>query len=267
MTVTTPAHRGAARGGPPLTLVASVFAALFVASLVAGSALAGGTFPSPFDHDSVIQAYFAGHRDAVRVGAVLQFGAAVPLAIFAAAVHARLHQLGIRVAGATIALAGGLLASGFATLSALLQWTLSRPAATDQPALVSALHDLAFLTGGPAQVVAFGLLLAGIAVPALIVGLLPRWVAVAGLVLAAAAELSTLVLISPGFGLLLPLARFGGMAWLIVAGAKLPFTLTPRAAHRPDRLGRSATAWTRVAGAGACPPGAPRGSRRPRRRR
>ena len=205
-----------------------MFAALFMASLVASSVLSGQVFPSPFGTATAIQAYFTGHRDAVRVSAVLQFAAAVPLAVLAAAVHARMHQLGIRVAGATIALAGGLLASAFATLSALLTWTLSRPAVTGEPAVVRLLHDLAFLSGGPAHVVALGLLLAGIAVPALIVRLLPRWLAVAGLALAVAAQLSTLVLIVPAFGALLPLARFGAMAWLITAGALLPVTRTPR---------------------------------------
>ncbi len=232
MTASVSATRSPARGGPPLAPVAGVFAALFVASLVTSSVLADGTFPSPFGDAAGIQAYFAGERDAVRVGAVLQFAAAVPLAVLAAAVHARLHQLGIRVAGASIALAGGLLASAFAGLSALLQWTLSRPAATAEPAVVRALHDLAFLTGGPAFVVTLGLLLAGIAVPAMIVGMLPRWLAIAGLLLAVAAELSTLVLVTPGFGVLLPVARFGAMAWLIAAGALLPATRAPRSAHQ-----------------------------------
>jgi len=237
LTTSSPASRSAARGGPPLVLVAGVFVALFVASLVVSSVLAGGAFPSPFSDAGGIQAYFAGQRDAVRVGSVLQFAAAVPLAVLAAAVQARLHQLGIRVAGATIALAGGLLASAFAMLSALLQWTLSRPAVTGEPTLVRALHDLAFLTGGPAYVVSFGLLLAGIAVPALIVGLLPSWLAITGLVLAVVAELSTLVLVTPGFGLLLPLARFGGMAWLIAVGVLLPVTRAPRSAHQPGAAG------------------------------
>lgn len=224
MTVSSPPPRRVAQGGPPLPLVAGVFAALFVAGLVVSAVVAGGTFPSPFGDAAAIQAYFAGERDAVLISAVFQFGAAVPLAIFAAAVHARLHQLGVRAAGATIALTGGLLASAFATLSALFQWALSRPTATTDPALVRALHDLTFLAGGPAHVVALGLLLAGIAVPALIVGLLPRWLAIAGLVLAVIAEVSTLALLVPELGVLLPLARFGGMVWLVVAGALLPTT-------------------------------------------
>lgn len=229
MTDTNP--RRVAQGGPPLAIVAAVFAGLFVAGLVVSSVLGGGSFPSPFGDPAMIQAYFAEVREAVLAGAVFQFAAAVPLVIFAAAVHTRLHQLGVRAAGATIALAGGLLAAAFAMMSALFQWALSRPATTGEPAVVRGLHDLAFLAGGPAHVVALGLLFAGIAVPALILGLLPRWLAIVGLVLAVAAELSTFVLLSPAFGVLLPLARFGGMVWLIAVGVLLPATRTSRTAH------------------------------------
>lgn len=224
----TPPTRRDAQGGPPLAAVAGVFAALFLAGLVLSTVAGGGTFPSPFGDAAAIQAYFAGQPGAVLIGAVFQFGAAVPLVIFASAVYARLHHLGIRAAGATIALAGGLLASAFGMLSALFQWVLTRPATIGEPALVRALHDLAFLAGGPAHVVALGLLLAGIAVPALIVGLLPRWLAITGIAAAVVAELSTLALLDPAFGVLLPLGRFGGMVWLIAAGALLPTTRTSR---------------------------------------
>lgn len=229
--MTAPTRRPT-EGGPPPAPVAAVFAVLFIAGLVTSAAL-GGTVPSVLADDTAIQAYFSTEHDAVLAGAVLQFGAAVPLAVFACAVHARLHRLGIRVAGVTIALAGGLLAAAFAALSALFQWTLSRPTTTSDPTVVRALHDLAFLTGGPAHVVALGLLLAGIAVPALIVGLLPRWLAVTGLVLAVVAEVSMLALLVPGFGVLLPVARFGGMAWLIAAAAVLPTSRVHRSAGQP----------------------------------
>jgi hypothetical protein len=65
-------------------------------------------------------------------------------------------------------------------------------------------------------------LIAGMAVPGLIVGLIPRPVAWAGLVIAGIAELTTLVLIWPGLSPLLPVARFTGLVWLIVAGVLLP---------------------------------------------
>lgn len=223
MTSTSLSNRsGAAQGGPPLPLLAGIFTALFLAGVIGSAAVGESTFPSPFADPATIQAYFSTEQTAVLIGAVFQFGAAVPLAIFAAAVFARLHQLGIRAAGASIALAGGLLASAFATLSALVQWTLSQPATVADPGVVRPLHDLAFLTGGPAHVVALGLLIAGIAVPGLLAGLVPRWFAITGLVLAAVAELSTLTLVLDGAAVLLPVARFGGMAWLIAAAALLP---------------------------------------------
>jgi hypothetical protein len=83
-------------------------------------------------------------------------------------------------------------------------------------------YYLVFLTGGTGHVVALGLLIAGIAVPSLILGLLPRPVAWTGLAIAVVAELTTLVLIWPALAVLLPVARFTGLIWLIVAGARLP---------------------------------------------
>ena len=70
--------------------------------------------------------------------------------------------------------------------------------------------------------VTLGLLIAGIAVPALIVGLLPRALAWTGLIIAGLAELTTLVLIWPGLSPLLPVCRFTGLVWLIAAGVMLP---------------------------------------------
>ncbi|MEU3395700.1 hypothetical protein [Streptomyces filamentosus] len=219
-------RRHEAQGGPPLGPLALVFTSLFVAGLVASTLLAGGdTFPSPFggaDATADIAAYFRDHTDAVRIGATLQFGASVPLAIYAATASARLHRLGVRAPSATIALAGGLLASAFLGLSALLSWTLSQPEVLGRTDVIRALQSLAFATGGPGHVVALGLLVAGVAVPGLLAGLLPRGLALGGLVLAVLAELSTLVLLADGAAVLLPIARFGGLLWLIAAGFLLP---------------------------------------------
>jgi hypothetical protein len=158
----------------------------------------------------------------VQAGAIGVFASSVPLAIYAATASARLRQLGITAPGATIALAGGILAAGGLGLSGLLAWTLSRPEVSADPALVRALYYLVFLTGGAGHVVALGLLIAGIAVPSLILGLLPRPVAWTGLAIAVIAELTTVVLIWPALAVLLPVARFTGLIWLIVAGALLP---------------------------------------------
>ena len=194
---------------------------LLLAGLATSAAL-GGAFPSPYADPAVIAAHFAGRPDAVLAGGVLLFGSSVPLAIYAATASARLRQLGVTAPGATIGLVGGVLASGALAASGLLTWTLARPAVREAGPLVRALADLTFLTGGPAHVVFLGLLVAGIAVPALLLGLLPRAVAVAGLVIAAVAELSFLSLAVPALSLLIPLARFPGLVWLVVAGFLLP---------------------------------------------
>jgi hypothetical protein len=218
----TTRQRYRADAGPPLVVLAAASAGLLVAGLITSSAMAGETFPSPFAAPEVVQAYFRSSSAAVVVSAFFTFASAVPLAIYAATVSARLHNLGIRNPGATIALVGGVLAAGFLSLSAMFSWTLSRPEILGEPAVVHALQALSFMTGGPAHVVLLGLLLAGVAVPGLLAGLLPRWLAVAGLVLAAVAELSTLTLLLDGAAYLLPVARFGGLVWLITAGALLP---------------------------------------------
>ena len=209
------------QGGPPLALLAAISLVLLLAGLVIGVALAG-VMPLPYGSASAIQDYVAGHHAAVVAIAVGTFGSSIPLAIYAATASARLRQLGITAPGATIALAGGLLASAGLALSSLTAWTLSRPEVTSDTALVRALYYLTYLTGGPWHVVTLGLLIAGIAVPGLVVGLLPRPVAWAGLAIAGLAELTTLVLIWPGLSPLLPVARFTGLIWLIVAGAMLP---------------------------------------------
>jgi hypothetical protein len=200
--------------------LAAISAALLVAGVVVTAVFAGVS--SPFDSSETVRATVRADPDAIRIGAFLVFGSAVPLAIYAATVSVRLRNLGIRNPGATIALVGGVLSAGFLSLSALFSWTMVRPDVIIEPALVRALGDLAFLAGGPGSVVPVGLLLAGIAVPGLLVGLLPRGFAIAGLVLALLAELSSLTLLLDPAAYLLPVARFGGLAWLIAAGVLLP---------------------------------------------
>jgi len=205
-----------------LAPLAAISLVLLLAGLVVGVVRAGGVMPLPYGSATEIQDYVARHHAAAVALAVGTFGSSIPLAIYAATASARLRQLGITAPGATIALAGGLLASTGLALSSLTTWTLSRPEVTSDAALVRALYYLTYLTGGPWHVVTLGLLIAGIAVPGLIVRLMLLPVAWTGLVIAGIAELTTLVLIWPGLSPLLPLARFTGLIWLIVAGALLP---------------------------------------------
>lgn len=212
-----PAHRG-----PSLVVVASVHAALFVVGLLVATILAGASFPSPFGPRGPSDAYFAAHPGAVRALSFFQLGAAIPLAVFAATSASRLQFLGMRVAGVHIALAGGILASGCQAASACAQWVASQPGVSEIPAVTRPLHLLSFAVGGPACIACFGLLVAGVSAVAGLPGLLPRWLMLAGLGIAAVAEISVLTFVAPVFSYLLPLARFGGLAWMICVGALLP---------------------------------------------
>jgi hypothetical protein len=207
-------------GGPPLVLLGVIVVVLFLGGVAVGVAI-GGMPPSPFSSGASIENFLGSHA-AVQAGAVGAFAASVPLAIYAATVSTRLRQLGVTAPGATIALTGGIVAAVTLGLSGVVLWTLSRPEVTGDPRLLRALYFVTFLAGGPWHVVALGLLLAGVAVPSLILGLLPRLLAWAGLVIAAVAEVSALVLIWPALMVLLPIARFPALVWLVVAGALLP---------------------------------------------
>src|SRR4030095_10313832 len=131
--------------GPPLPVPGVVFLALFAGSLVLGAILTGGTPPPiPFGATGGSLRYFVDHATAVRVAAFLQFGAAVPLAIFTATVVSRLHFLRVHAAGVTIALVGGLAASILLAISGLLEWVLSSPGVADVTANARVLQLLVF---------------------------------------------------------------------------------------------------------------------------
>src|SRR5215831_4321575 len=154
--------------GPQLAVVSSVFVLLFLAGLYPVTMFGGlPYFPGPWESQDTIAAFFQARPTAVLIGAALHFGAAIPLGIFTATVVSRLHFLGVRATGATIALFGGFAASFFLALSGLVQWVLARPEVAGNAALLRALQDLAFMAGGPGHVVPLGLLLAGVSVTTL----------------------------------------------------------------------------------------------------
>ncbi len=218
-----PARDGARHPSPPLVLLAAVFAALFLASLAATALAAGGGHASSALAPGAAALDLLSRRPlAARWSAFLQLGAAVPLGLFGATASSRLHFLGARAAGATIALFGGVAASILLAVSGAVAWALSWPDVLASPAAARALERIAFAAGGPAHVEALGILVAGVAVTAGLHGFLPRWMMVSGLAVAAVAELSWLSLVVPGASWLLPLARFPALAWLLAAGALLP---------------------------------------------
>jgi len=209
--------------GPPAGWLAVIYMILFLAGLYPVTVFGGRPyFPPPGASLNAITAFFQSRSSAVLWCAFLQFGAAVPLAIFTATIASQLRFLGIRAAGVNIALFGGFATAVNIILSASLLWTMSYPGITQDTALTQALYRFSFAVGGPGFSVPFGLLLAGIAVTAGLGRLLPKWLALTGLLIALAGELSWFEIISPKLLFLIPLTRFPGFLWLIAAGFLLP---------------------------------------------
>jgi hypothetical protein len=177
-----------------------------------------------------VAAYLAGNQVTATVLAWAVFGASIPLAVFSAVAYRRLRMLGVTAPGPAIGLVGGVLASAALALSGLIAWTAAASTELGEPAVLRALTTLAFAAGGPGFVAPFALLVAGVAVPALLLGLLPRTLAWAGLVIAALGMLSVFALLTPTLYVLLPVGRFGGLIWLVAAAALLPRTRRETAA-------------------------------------
>ena len=225
--------------GPPLLLVATIHLLLFLAALVVPAAMGAGHIPSPFVDAETSARYFVDHAQSTRIAAFLLLGSAIPFGIFAASATSRVQFLGIKVvAGLNIALFGGFAAAILLALSSFVQWALASCALYLSAGTTHVLHLLMFATGGPGYVVPFGLFVAGISVTSGIQGFSPRWLMFAGLAIALAAELSSLVLVLPAVAPLLPIARFLGLAWMLCVAAYLP--RSRRAAAAREDLGRSA---------------------------
>jgi hypothetical protein len=193
---------------------------LLIGGLAVGVAL-GGVMPLPYGPATAVVAYVRAEPVAVQVIAAAVFASSVPLAIYAATASARLRQLGVTAPVVAIALTGGILAAGSLGLTALLGWTLSRPEVGADLALAGALYFLVFLVGGPGHISALGLLVACIAAPGRTLGLTSRPLAWTGLAIATLAELTTLVLVWPELGVIVPIARISALVWLVAAGAAL----------------------------------------------
>ncbi|MGF1430985.1 DUF4386 domain-containing protein [Kitasatospora sp. LaBMicrA B282] len=207
------------QSGPPLLAPVLAFAALTIAYVVVNRAT-----PHPDATGTAVLQYTRAHATTVRVGAYLLFSSAVPLALTAAVLYRRLRALGITAPGSAITLTGGILASAALAAGGGFAWTGGRLPADASPALARALADLSFLSGGPGFAVMLALLIAGVAVPGLLAHLLPRPLAWTGLALAAVGMVSSLTLLADGFDYLLPVVRFGGLVWLVLAAVRLPAT-------------------------------------------
>lgn len=218
--------RTASHKGPHLGVLAIVFTVLFNAGLyfVISFSPNAPHFPGPWESAETIAAYFQSQPHAVLMCALLQFGSAVPLGLFTATIVSQLQFLGARVAGVFIALFGGFLTTFNLALSALILWVIAYPGIAHDAAVLRALYYLTFAVGGVGYSVPLGLLIAGISVPSGIMKLLPKWLALVGILLAVCGELSWLSLVFPKLLFLIPLTRFPGFIWLIAVGFLLPKT-------------------------------------------
>lgn len=208
--------------GPSIVLLASIHIVLFVASLVAGSVLRhGASFVTPFAPAEQLRTFVARSPMAVRVSSFFLFGSAVPFGIFAVTTVSRLRFMGVRAAGTNITLLGGLVATIALFFSSIAGWILSVPEVSDSVAVVKALDFVSFLCGGVLYAIGFGLLAAGISVTSHFMRLLPRWLTVLGIVLAITGELSWLSLIAYPANFFIPITRFVGFIWMLLAAVAL----------------------------------------------
>jgi hypothetical protein len=206
------------RAGSTIVVSAIVSSALFVVS-VALVAANGKLYGSPFaEQDPNIAQLYADNSSLVQLVAFLEFASAIALAVFTAAVWARLRALVPPFATPTyIAVGGGILASTFMGLSALVQWSLSHTSVSSDGAVRHAFEYLFFGLGGFGHVAGLALLVAGVSIPAMLTRLVPRWYGIVSLVVAAAGLLSTLTFLTEAApaSALIPLGRFPTFLWLI----------------------------------------------------
>ena len=211
--------------GPPLAAVAAAYTLLFLAGLYPVTVFGGQPyFPGPWESVDTIAAFFQSRATAARICAFLQFGAAVPLGIFTATVVSRLQFLGVRAAGASIALFGGFATALTMVGSSAALWSMAQPGIADERGVLHALYWLMMALGSAGFSVPFGLLIAGVAVPSWFFKLLPKWLVVSGLAIAICGELSWVYLMWPSALPLVPLTRFPGFAWMIAVGFAMPNT-------------------------------------------
>ena len=207
-------------------LVALSYTALVLGGIVAGILLSPrAAFPMPYQPVEKAVAYVTAYPEGIRVGSFFQLASALPLGVFVATVISRLRFLRVRAAGELIALCGGVAAMVMLIVSALADWSLSTPQIAGSAGAVRALQLLGFTTGGPGFVAPLGLLFAGVSLAGGLNRLIPRWLMWFGVVIAAAAEMSTLMLLTWSAAIFIPVGRFLGIVWMIAVAATMRKTL------------------------------------------
>src|SRR4030095_16926345 len=151
MASTAPANKHA---GPNPGIVAIVYTLLFNAGLYfvvsfrspehleASPTAVRPYFPGPWESAETIATYFQTHSHEVLWCAFLQFGAAIPLGIFAATMVSRLQYHGVRAAGAQIGFFGGMMTAFNMAISALMLWVMAYPGIAQESGVLRALYYL-----------------------------------------------------------------------------------------------------------------------------
>jgi hypothetical protein len=206
------------QGGAPLLPPVLAYGALTVLAVVVPLAMAGS---GAWTSDHTLLDVYANHQGAVRVQSLLTIAAAVPLAVLTAVFSDRIRQLGLRVPGRVIALAGGVAAAALLAVAGALQLALLGSHTRHDLPLLQFGQRLSAALGGTAFVAFAGLLIAGIAVTGLIGRIMPRRLAWIGIGIAVLSEVALLTSLSDALVPLLPIARFGGIAWLIAGAATM----------------------------------------------
>src|SRR5262245_12597156 len=120
-------YSGPAHASPSLRILAIVYTGLFAASLIVMILMTNGTpYPRPYGSIEQAQSYFTQFSDMIRIQSFFIFGSAIPLGIFVATAVSRLGFFGIKAAGVSIALFGGISSAIFLALSGVSGWIMSQ---------------------------------------------------------------------------------------------------------------------------------------------
>lgn len=165
------------------------------------------------DADHLLE-YFIVNAGVLTSVGMLQLGAAVALAAFVATATHCLEDVTDR-APVAVALVGGSVAAAMMALSGLITAAGGASALHLDRPTVALLHQLSFFVGGVGFIVFLGLLIAGTAVAAWVAGLVPRWLGMGSVAVAAVAETSILSLAIEPLTLTIPLARLIGTLALL----------------------------------------------------
>lgn len=209
--------------GPSLRLVAGAYIVLALSGVFSGMLLAPKVpFAMPYDSVAKAVAHAQASADATRWGSFFQLASAMPLLVFVAATANRLRFLGVRAAGETIALCGGIIATTMLAFSALSDWALSTPEIATLPGAVRVLQLLGFMGGGPGFVVPLGLFYLGVSISAGLYRFIPKWLMWAGIVLGVCSELASLTLVTWKAAPFIPVGRYLGILWMVAIALTLP---------------------------------------------